>query len=91
MTLNSVDTPVMQGALKRNRTRMRQLLRDYKEWAQRQSQENDAEEKRYLSYEGMFLRNHFKDGWALYRTVSHEYHQSQRVADNDIQDNKKAA
>lgn len=78
-----------EAALQRNRQRMKQIIQDYKEWSARILAENDDEERRYLSYEGMFLRNHFKDGWSLYKTVSKDYHSSTKVKNE--QNNNKAA
>lgn len=65
-----------QAALERNRSRMKQIIKDYKEWSARIMAEGDEEERRHLSYEGIFLRNHFRDGWSLYKTVSKDYHQT---------------
>ena len=89
--LNNPNLVQQKNALSRNRHRIRQILNDYKEWARRHAQENDVEEKRYLNYEGMFLRNHFRDGWALYRMVSHEYHQSCKGVNSNQVTNKRAA
>lgn len=77
-----------EEAVKRNRTRMRQIIRDYKEWSARINAERGEQERRYLSYEGMFLRNHFKDGWTLYKTVSRDYHNTLKL--NNKRHNKAA-
>ena len=82
-TIKPANGQTDEEALLRNRNRMHQIIRDYKEWSQRINSESNEQERRFLSYEGMFLRNHFKDGWSLYKSVSRDYHKNLKANNNN--------
>lgn len=62
--------------LSRHREKLRLAVREYRLLKQTLAAETDAIEKLYLSYEGMFMRDHLRDTLRLYLIVNRDYHEA---------------
>lgn len=68
----------MAEILARHREKARLAVREYRMYKRTYGAENDAIEKLYLGYEGMFLRDHLRDSLRLYLMVNRDYHEAYR-------------
>jgi hypothetical protein len=64
--------------LARYREKMRLAIREYRLLKQTLAAETDAIEKLYLGYEGMFMRDHLRDGLRLYVMINRDFHEAYR-------------
>jgi hypothetical protein len=70
--------------LARHREKVRLAVREYRMHKRTHKAENDAIEKLYLGYEGIFLRDHLRDAMRLYLIVNHDYHEAYRAYMADL-------
>lgn len=60
--------------LARHRAKLRNFVAEYRTLKDSIETQHDAVERLYLGYEAMFLRDHVRDAWRLYRLVSGDFH-----------------
>jgi len=65
--------------LPRYRSRVRELINEYRQWKEQYSKEDDQIEKVYKAYDGIFLRNQLKDALRMYEMANKDYHEMQRM------------
>jgi len=72
--LDYVEVETLAEILDRYRDKAREAVQQLRDWKRRYAAEANDIEKLYLSYEGMFLRDHVRDTLRLYRLVAHDFH-----------------
>ncbi len=65
--------------LPRYRSRVRELINEYRNWKSRYSKENDQIEKLYQAYDGIFMRSQLSDALRIYEMANRDYHEMRRM------------